>query len=409
MEKVKRIIKTLTYSRFSILVFTAFYLLLVSAVYPQEKEIPFRRPQASSIEKSLFEHINEERDKQNLSHLKFSAEISVFARKHSQDMANRSELSHLSSSGETYDERLVEDGFYFMDVGENVAFSETFQADYIHQSLMGSREHRENILTPEFDQVGIGVIYVENKGYYITQDFLQSFQIQETAEIRKLIRERVNDIRRTHALSPLVYIHEADKFAVDYSRRKAENKPKPPFPPGFGETHVISIATPSLPQAAEAFEDVISAFYNAGGLGVWLARNKDFPGGAYFITLLLFPEFRYKNIETNELRQIVVQTINKIRQKMGFEPVSLDNRLSELATQISLVAMSKREKTLNLPPRFNRRNVISYVSDGPYMVPEPIKKHIESMKIKKIGVGIILGKNADYPQGAFWVTVIFNR
>ncbi len=406
MEKVKRIIKTLTYPRFSIHFLTALCLLAVSLVYPQKKEILFRRPSASVIEKTLFEYINQERVKQNLSLLKFSAEIGALARKHSQDMAKRSRLSHLSSSGETYNERLVQEGFYFMDIGENVAFSETFQADLIHQSLMESQAHMENILMPEFDKVGIGVIYVENKGYYITQDFIQSFQRRDSAEIKKVIQDRVNEIRRFHALPPLVYIHEADEFALEYSRRKAEKKPKPPFPPGLGETHLISIATPSLPEAGSVFEDVINAFYNAGGLGIWLARNKDFPGGAYFITLLLFPESRYKNMKTSDLRQIVVQNINEIRQKMGRKEVSLDNRLSEVATQISLVAMSQRGKTLNLPSRLNWRDVISYVTEGPYMLPDGLRKRFQRKGIKKIGVGIILGKSAEYPQGAFWVTVI---
>jgi len=334
--------------------------------------------------------------------------LSVLARKHSQDMADQAELNHLSSIGETYDERLERDGFYFMDIGENIAFSETFQADFIHQSLMESEEHRENILTPNFNRIGIGVIYVENKGYYITQDFIQSFEVLEAAEIKGLIQKRIDAIRRSQALPPLVYKAEANKFALEYSKRKAEKRPTPPFPPLFGETHVISIATPSLHQAESVTEDVINAFYGAGGLGVILGRNRDYPGGTYFITLLLFPDLKYKDMEINELRQIILQSLNNIREKEGLDDLKLDNRLSEEATRISLLALSQEGKTLNPSPRLAKGQVITYATEGPYLLPEGIGKAIERKGLRKVGVGILFGKSPTYPQGAFWVTVVLN-
>lgn len=86
-------------------------------------------------------------------------ELTILARRHSQDMASLSRLSHFSTSGKSYLERLVAEALYFADIGENVAFSETFRADIIHHSLMESQEHRRNILTPSFDLVGIDILF----------------------------------------------------------------------------------------------------------------------------------------------------------------------------------------------------------------------------------------------------------
>jgi len=113
----------------------------------------------STIEQTIFKLINEEREKLGLSLLKFSPPLNLIARKHSQDMALREDIFHLSSSGKTYSERLVEEDIFFKKNGENVAFSESFMAEFIHQSFMKSPGHKENILDPEFDEVGIGVIF----------------------------------------------------------------------------------------------------------------------------------------------------------------------------------------------------------------------------------------------------------
>ncbi|MFQ6070456.1 MAG: CAP domain-containing protein [Candidatus Aminicenantales bacterium] len=149
-----------------------------------------------SIEKELLEHINKEREKLSLSALRFSAELTALARKHSQDMALRQRLSHISSSGKTYRERIIKAKFFYVSAGENIARSETFVAGFIHEELMKSAEHRENTLEPSFDMAGIGVYLGKDNKYYITQDFLHSLEIREPKEVEKEIKEKINSCRR---------------------------------------------------------------------------------------------------------------------------------------------------------------------------------------------------------------------
>ena len=382
--------------------------LLTSHIYAQKKKVSFKKPAVTEIETSLFELVNEERTKQALPPLQRSKELSSAARKHSKDMASHEKLSHLSTSGKTYTERLLDDGFYFIAHGENVAKSDSFLAEFIHQHLMESAEHRGNILDPDFDTVGIGVILKEDKNYYATQDFLKSFEPKREEEVKKDIQEIIDEVRAKNSLHPLVYQEEADKFARVLSERKAKQLPLPGFPAIFGETHATFITAPTISEANFVFVEIMSSIYEQGGLGIWAGRNKKYPGGAYFITLLLFPKNIYKDMSEEELREIVFQEINKIRKKNGLQYLNLDEKLSDTAQKISLLIMSGKDNKLAVPPDL-RINVVSYITEGPYMFPSELKEKNENATFKKIGIGILFGMTPKFPRGTFWITIIFEE
>ena len=159
----------------------------------QDREPSLQRPDVSIIAVRLLEHANHERMKRNLVPLEPYTDLISLALRHSQDMASHRNLTHLSTTGQSYLERVVDAGFYFIKIGENVAVSETFRDDIIHQELMSSPEHRENILDPDFDRIGIGIVYKEKK-YYITQDYLQSLKILGIEEAEKAIQNEINGL-----------------------------------------------------------------------------------------------------------------------------------------------------------------------------------------------------------------------
>lgn len=382
--------------------------LPTSHVYAQKKKVPYKKPTVTEIETSLFELVNKARIERSLPPLRLSKELRSLARKHSKDMASHEKLSHLSTSGKTYTERLLEEDFYFISHGENVASSDSFLAEFIHQELMESTEHRGNILEPDFDTVGIGVTLKEGKNYFVTQDFLKSFEPKGEEEIKKDIQEIINEVRAKNSLFPLVYREEADKFARVLSARKAKQLPFPSFPASFGETHASFITTPTTSEANFVFEEIISSIYEQGGLGIWIGKNKKYPGGAYFITLLLFPKNIYKDMSEEELREIVFQEINKIREKNGLKSLIQDESLSYAASKITLIIMSGKNKQFAIPPHL-RINIISYITEGPYILPTELQEKTENAKFKKIGIGILFGISPEFPRGAFWVTIIFEE
>jgi len=301
----------------------ALFLLLPASLwvknllsFEQKKESSFPKKDVSTIEKSLYELANIERGKFGLLFLKISPELRLFARKHSQDMALQQNLSHLSPSEKSYKERLVDAGFYFISAGENVAFSETFVGEFIHQSFIESPEHKENIIDPDFDQVGIGITFVENKGYYITQNFLQSLEPQQEEKVKEEIKKKINNLRHENSLLPLLFIEEADKYARKYSLKKTEGRLPPPVPFKAIENQIIHISSPSLLEAYYGYKnEILDKTYKSAGLGVVFSRNKKYPGGAYFITFIFFVENKYKSWNCEKLKENVFFAVNKIRQK----------------------------------------------------------------------------------------------
>lgn len=390
-----------------ILFFAVTLTLSISYLFPQEDKTSLQKQDASTVETKLFEQVNQEREKIKSPLLKLSVALSNLARKHSLDMAAQSRLSHLSSSGKSYQERLAEEKFYFADVGENIAFSDTFLAEYIHQGLMESPEHKKNILNPEFNQVGIGVVYKEDQGYYITQDFMKSLERKNDQAVKEIIQRKIDEARHHSSYPPLLYEDEASHFARIYAQRKAEENLSTPIPDIFGDTRLVSITTASIGNIESLFPEALDPIYERGGIGVWFARNSSYPGGAYFITLLLFPEIKYKNLENEELGQVVLLSINKMRQGIGIGELKLDNELSFTAKEIAL-----RTRVENLSPFISRTrkkniSIITYMTKNLELLPNLIRKKLRNPIIKYVGIGAVFRKMPKFPNGAFWVTIAF--
>lgn len=256
-------------------------------------ELLFQEKEISIIVQELFELINEERKDLGLLTLQFSQDLSFLAREHSKDMALRGKISHSSTSGQSYRDRIIEAGLYFSAIGENVAFSKRPRVDLIHETLMDSAGHRKNILDPDFDQVGIGVVFGKNKnkGYYITQDFRRAMVLKKEEEVKEDIQRDINDLRRENYLPSLSFTKEADDYALKCAIYKAKDKAPPPMPRHWGETQFLFITSPTLEGIQSIYRDkVLKKIYTRAGLGVSFDKSSKYPGGFYSITLVFISE-----------------------------------------------------------------------------------------------------------------------
>ncbi len=120
-------------------------------------------------EKMLF-LINQEREKNGLRPLVKNFPLQKVARQHAFDMLNRSYFSHFSPEGYSPFDRLVKNKIDFLAAGENLALAPT--VELAHQGLLQSLSHRQNILSPEFGQAGIGVIDAGSYGKVFVQLFI---------------------------------------------------------------------------------------------------------------------------------------------------------------------------------------------------------------------------------------------
>jgi uncharacterized protein YkwD len=100
--------------------------------------------------------INDDRADKDRPALKLDLELSRYARKHSQDMADAGELFHTSDLAAKLKGKSWSIG------GENVGMGPSLPA--LEDIFMASTPHRRNILNREFDHVAVGV--VESDGIF---------------------------------------------------------------------------------------------------------------------------------------------------------------------------------------------------------------------------------------------------
>jgi uncharacterized protein YkwD len=147
-----------------IIVLAVITLLIASrSVYAQSE--------VATAERALFDALNRERAAKGLPALHWDAALAAAAREHAARMAQRNILSHQLPGEPQVQDRASKAGARFSTIAENIAVAPNSAT--IHSAWMRSPHHRENILDPELNDVGIGVVKTSN-GLFAVQDFSQA-------------------------------------------------------------------------------------------------------------------------------------------------------------------------------------------------------------------------------------------
>ena len=151
----------------------------------------------STREQKLFDLVNKERERAGLQKLAWDARLAEAARAHSELMARNDELSHQFSKEPSVLRRAGASGARFDSVAENVA--EAGSVSEAHQALMQSEHHRENILEPDYNAVGIAIVE-EGKQLWITQDFARIISVRTPAQVSDDVVTAVQRLRQARGL-----------------------------------------------------------------------------------------------------------------------------------------------------------------------------------------------------------------
>lgn len=141
----------------------------------------------TKVERLVWKYTNEMRRENGLSEVRYAPRIAELAERHAENMAEYDYVDHTQPNGQTGEERYDSvcdysgSGYTF---GENVNgawYNEEFEAwgtgekirlesesevaRYLVDSWMRSSGHRENILNPEWSEIGVGVAVSGNKVY----------------------------------------------------------------------------------------------------------------------------------------------------------------------------------------------------------------------------------------------------
>jgi len=130
----------------------------------------------ADFESEVIELVNVEREAHNLHPLSYNQELTVAARRHSQDMGDRNFFSHTTPDetpdGTPFNERITDAGYNYQTCGENIAAG-LATPEAVVDGWMNSDGHRANILDPDYCDIGVGYAAVDGSQYYHywTQDF----------------------------------------------------------------------------------------------------------------------------------------------------------------------------------------------------------------------------------------------
>jgi uncharacterized protein YkwD len=135
----------------------------------------------AGAEREMYELINRDRagDRgpagQPLTPLRWNDQLAAVARAHSRDMVARGYFGHVDRDGRSPGARVMAAGLAWQAVGENIAMDTSVKSaeSAFMNEPPGAQNHRSNILSPKFTEVGVGIVAGPDGQLYITQDFMK--------------------------------------------------------------------------------------------------------------------------------------------------------------------------------------------------------------------------------------------
>lgn len=144
------------------------YILIFVALQGGLSLVARYRPGVLGVESSITKEelinlTNKERTKKGLPILRQNLQLSLAAAAKASNMFEENYWSHYSPSGKDPWGFITASGYKFSYAGENLARNFYASSDVV-EAWMASPTHRENILNPKYQEVGIAAVYGVLKG-----------------------------------------------------------------------------------------------------------------------------------------------------------------------------------------------------------------------------------------------------
>ncbi len=121
----------------------------------------------------IIDLANQARKEESLSSLEENSKLSQSAKKKAQHMKDNDYFEHTSPNGIQPWYFAEKTGYEYKVFGENLAEG-FFSAENVHKGWMNSPGHKENILSKDFEEIGVGILEFKRNGkqsYLIVQHF----------------------------------------------------------------------------------------------------------------------------------------------------------------------------------------------------------------------------------------------
>jgi uncharacterized protein YkwD len=239
----------------------------------------------TGAEYQILALLNQERTSRGLARLRYDDRLTDHARQHSERMAQLGQLAHQFPGEPEVSQRLGSGGLHFDYSGENVALNES--AAGAHQGLMNSPPHRANILSPNYNSVGIGVVHV-GKLLWVTQDFADLLPETSAAEAEMQIARQFNQLRQSAGAGPLPVIANAKlrQFACDMASRNDLSPSKASALPNVAR--VVTFTVAKLTEMPQYLQQAATSAASGFSVGACFATSKTYTNAVYWVIVTTY-------------------------------------------------------------------------------------------------------------------------
>jgi hypothetical protein len=143
----------------------------------------------------IFELTNRDRIARGLQPLHWDASLASAAQAHAERMAGENYLSHEYPGEGDVGARASRAGAHFQAIAENIATGYSDEA--IEAQWMNSTPHRRNILDPQMNAIGVGVV-ARRGSFYAVEDFAQATEELSAAQVER----RIDALLRSEKIDP---------------------------------------------------------------------------------------------------------------------------------------------------------------------------------------------------------------
>ena len=134
----------------------------INAPPPLILEVRF--PESFLTQTGIVQWTNTQRSEQGLPPLKESIELNLSAALKTQDMLENQYFAHISPEGQGAGDVAKAAGYEFIAIGENLALGDFENDEKLVQGWMDSPGHRANILSSQYQEIGVAVLKGEFQG-----------------------------------------------------------------------------------------------------------------------------------------------------------------------------------------------------------------------------------------------------
>ena len=237
----------------------------------------------AEAESQLVRLTNQARTRQGLQPLTVDRRLTSAARRHSELMVQHRALSHQFAGEPPLQNRIAAEGLPSDRLAENIAVNQ--EPVSAHDALMHSPPHRRNILDPDYNTVGIGVVR-QGENIYVTEDFARRLPEMSEPQAEAAAQSAITRYARAHHLAAPARKPQSQlrRIACDMARNDSVKTTSTEALPGISAVFTWTASDPGvLPRGIDRM--LTSEGYS---LGACFAPSVSHPGGIYWLVMVSY-------------------------------------------------------------------------------------------------------------------------